>query len=133
MTGQDDYPYIRVWGRLLGYPESRIRDQVELARRDGAPADAVHRNEDGTWTTTGDVTAPHTRWQLGLAPLPPAPPDLAIIAEEAQNGLFWSARLRDRFGLTDVERASAHLLRIRFATGYIVELELRLQHPAESE
>jgi hypothetical protein len=132
MTGQHDYPYIRAWGQLIGSPESRIRDQVELARRDGAPADAVHRNEDGTWTTTGDVTAPHTRWQLGLEPLPPGPPDLATITEEAQNALFWSARLRDRFGLTDVERPRGHLLRIRFATGYIVELELRLQPPDDA-
>jgi hypothetical protein len=131
MTGQDDYPYIRAWGQLIGYPESRIREQVELAQSEGAPANAVYRNEDGSWTTTEDITAPHTRWQLGLAPLAAGPPDLAIITEEAQNALFWSARLRDRFGLTDVERPRAHLLRIRFATGYTVEMELQLQPPAE--
>jgi len=133
MTGQDNYPYIRVWGRLLGHPESRVRDQVELARSEGAPADAVYRQEDGNWITTGDITAAHTRWLLGLAPFTPGPPELAIIADETQQALFWSARLRDRFGLIDVERARPHLLHIRFATGYIVELELRLQHPVEQE
>jgi hypothetical protein len=131
MTGQDDYPYIRAWGRVIGWPESRIRDQVELAQSEDAPAEAVYRNEDGTWTTTDDITAPHTRWQLGLEPLPTGPPDLAIIGEEVQNSLFWSARLRDRFGLTDIQRARAHLLRIRFSTGYRVEVELRLQPPGE--
>jgi len=118
-------------GPTAWFYEVYIREQVERARQGGAPANAVHRNEDGTWMTTDNITSSNTRRQMGLDPLPPGPPELAIIAEELQGAVLWSPWLRDTFGLRDVELVTDHLLSIRFATGYIVELQLRLQVPSE--
>lgn len=63
-----DYVYIRKWGYMLGSTHWYIDEQVELARRDGAPQNATYRNVDGTWHTTDAITNNLTRVNLGLEP-----------------------------------------------------------------
>jgi hypothetical protein len=65
-----DYPYIRLWGKMLGSMPYYINDQVRRARKDGAPQNATFFSTDEQrWQTTDDITANQTRRILGLAPL----------------------------------------------------------------
>lgn len=50
-----------------------------------------------------------------------------VLREEA----LWSGWLCDDFGLRGIQAPTDHLLSIRFATGYTIEVELRLQPPTE--
>ena len=60
-----DYPYIRAWGRMLHSFEYYITQQVEEARRDRAPQDAIYRNHDtGSWVTFAAVTNEGTRQHI---------------------------------------------------------------------
>jgi hypothetical protein len=124
---ENDYPYIRAWGRMIGSYNSYIQLQVEQARQDGAPDDAIHKKDDGSWSTTDEITSSTTRRQLGLEPLPPRPPEAATILDEIHNTLRWSTRLRDLFGLYEVEPIGEQGLRIHFAGDYVMELELHAQ------
>jgi len=53
-----DYKYIRAWGRMLGsYPEY-IERQVERARDDKAPEDAIYEGSGvnrGQWRCFSDI------------------------------------------------------------------------------
>jgi hypothetical protein len=67
MSTQQDYPWIRVWGKYLGSSPYYIDDQVAEARRDGAPQDAIYKDSDTEeWRTIDTITSPHTRRVLGL-------------------------------------------------------------------
>ncbi|HET7713883.1 MAG TPA: hypothetical protein VFK94_06610 [Patescibacteria group bacterium] len=66
MSNTEDYKWIRAWGRLLGSRAYYIIDQVEQARKDHAPENAIYRKDDGTWATTDDITSEVTRYNLGL-------------------------------------------------------------------
>ncbi len=70
---QDNYPYIRAWGKILGSRPGYIEDQVTYATLRGAPADATFLRSNGTWATTREITRVTTRQYLGLPPLPPEP------------------------------------------------------------
>lgn len=52
-----DYKGIRFWGHMLGSSNRYIADDVERARREKAPANAIYRGEDG-WRTTDTVRTP---------------------------------------------------------------------------
>ncbi|MEB3023034.1 MULTISPECIES: hypothetical protein [Mycolicibacter] len=65
----EDYQYIRRWGRHMGSLDYYINDEIERARTDGAPANAIFRRDDGTWRTTDDITDPVLRKQFGLPDL----------------------------------------------------------------
>lgn len=67
----EDYPYIRRWGRLLRSFEYYITLQVERARREHAPANAVYRDMDGHWVTTDQIENAYARGYLGLPLLRP--------------------------------------------------------------
>lgn len=54
-----DYPYIRAWGRMMGSHSYYVDDQVEKARRNKAPQNAVYYNIN-SWQTFDKVTNPHT-------------------------------------------------------------------------
>jgi hypothetical protein len=56
-----DYKYIRAWGYMMGSFEYYVRGQVDKARRDNAPADAIYRDDDGTWHRYANVTRADTR------------------------------------------------------------------------
>ena len=43
------YRYIRAWGIMMHSYEYYIRDQIELARKDKAPEDAIFKDIDGVW------------------------------------------------------------------------------------
>lgn len=73
MSNDQDYPYVRAYGRAMGSFQYWIDMQVAEAREDNAPENATHRNADGTWSTTDDVINPTVRKMLGLEPLPEIP------------------------------------------------------------
>ena len=63
MKQPDDYPYIRAWGRLLGSMEYYIDDQIALARKEGAPADATFRSDFG-WHTVDELRDEYRKEEL---------------------------------------------------------------------
>lgn len=52
-----DYPYIRAWGKYLGSFAYYINDQIDQANQDGAPEDAVYKNNENVWVTFGQLNA----------------------------------------------------------------------------
>jgi hypothetical protein len=67
MAGRD-YPFVRAWGVVMGSGSAYIERQVEKARRDKAPPDAIYerteRGEKLGWATYRQVTSPDTRVQM---------------------------------------------------------------------
>jgi hypothetical protein len=59
-----EYKGIRAWGEMLHSYEYYIRIQIEEARADKAPEDAVFKRQDGTWATYKDITNEETRAAL---------------------------------------------------------------------
>lgn len=57
----EKYKSIAAWGRMMGSFPYYVRDQIELAQKDNAPAGATYKNDDGTWNTLANVTNIHTR------------------------------------------------------------------------
>ena len=55
-TNLPPYDYIRAWGTYLHSFNNYIQIQIDLARKENAPFDAIYRNEDGTWSTFQDIT-----------------------------------------------------------------------------
>ncbi|HEY6020210.1 MAG TPA: hypothetical protein VIY48_10000 [Candidatus Paceibacterota bacterium] len=46
-----DYKYIRAWGKIMSHHKYLVLSQVEKALAENAPADAIYRQQDGTWVT----------------------------------------------------------------------------------
>jgi hypothetical protein len=73
------YRWIPKWGELVGISQDEILAALANAWADTAPADAVYRDERGTWKTVTDLGDP-TVAALGAPrqpaaarhPLPPA-------------------------------------------------------------
>ena len=65
-----DYHWVVKWEQFMGAAQYYIDRMVRTARNDNAPANATHKNDDGTWSTTDDITSKSTRRALGLPPLP---------------------------------------------------------------
>lgn len=63
---EEAYPYIRKWGKMLSSMNYYIDDQIELARKDKAPANAIYKQDDGAWATTNDIESASTLRVLGL-------------------------------------------------------------------
>jgi hypothetical protein len=63
---EEDYPFIRKWGQLMGSRRSYVEDELQLARAEHAPANAIYRQGNSEWRTTDDVTNPKIRRALGL-------------------------------------------------------------------
>ena len=51
----NDYPYIRAWGRLLGSFDYYIEDQIAEAKRDRAPYDAIFKTGEEDWSTFSEL------------------------------------------------------------------------------
>ena len=70
-----DYPYIRKWGKMVGSMKYYIDQEVERARQENAPQNAVYRGSEyspeqkGRWITIDEVTNPDTFVKMGL-PIP---------------------------------------------------------------
>ena len=56
-----DYIYIRAWGQMMNSMEYYIRGEVDKARREKAPADAIYKNHDGKWVTYATIARDDTR------------------------------------------------------------------------
>ena len=57
-----DYPYIRAWYRISGSFPYYIEQQVELARKDNAPHDAVFRHlNQPVWYTINQIGNKETK------------------------------------------------------------------------
>jgi len=84
-TVSQDFPYIRLWGRMMGSMSYYIEDQLRLARRTNAPVNATYYREghprNNGWQTTDDISNWQTRRYLGLRELTPA----EIAAIEVQS------------------------------------------------
>ena len=58
-----DYKYIRAWGHMMGSKDYYIQDQIEQARKDKAPQDAIYW--DGLrWHVLADVMRQDTRMTI---------------------------------------------------------------------
>ena len=124
---QPSYPYIRAWGQLMGSSETHTRAQITQARTENAPATAVYRTIEGRWATTGDITRPDTRRDLGLDPLPTRAPTAADLTAHLRNLIDASDHLRDVHGLHEVTLLDAgEGLRLVFTTGHAARLHLDL-------
>jgi hypothetical protein len=63
MPNSRPYLYIRAWGEMMGSRDWYVTDQIAIARRENAPADAVYKkvaSEGGAWVSFSEVTNPHT-------------------------------------------------------------------------
>ncbi len=50
------YPFIRIWGQQRGSYPYYIDKQIEQARADNAPWNAIYRKEpEGIWVTVDDL------------------------------------------------------------------------------
>lgn len=64
------YPYIVRWCRIMGSYEYYLMSQLEKAETTKAPTNATYYCDTlKKWRTTDDVTAPSTRYDLGLEPI----------------------------------------------------------------
>jgi hypothetical protein len=94
-TGEDDYFWIRQWGQHVGSDRDAIEREVERARRDRAPDNAIYYEEQlpdsrsapggsggeqkrehgmtGIWRTTSGITDTDTRLALERAAGRPLP------------------------------------------------------------
>lgn len=75
MPLEDDYPYIRGWGKMNGSMQHYIDRQIEQARVDNAPQNAVYKRSEyssskpNEWITLDDVSNPEAFIRMGL-PIP---------------------------------------------------------------
>lgn len=56
-----DYIFIRAWGHYMGSMAYYIRDQLDIAREDKAPFNAIYKDDDGFWRTIEDIKDPLVR------------------------------------------------------------------------
>jgi hypothetical protein len=57
-----DYPYVRVWGTMMGAFDWAIEEEVQKALKQEAPANAIWSDLlGGAWSTTEDLLAPMLR------------------------------------------------------------------------
>lgn len=61
MSNSKPYDHLRAWCAMMGSYPYYVRDQIELARREDAPDDAIYRDSStGRWVTFSEVTNPST-------------------------------------------------------------------------
>ena len=56
-----DYVYLRAWCRMMGSHSYYVDGEVEAARKDKAPQNAIYRDTKGNWMTFDGVTRVTTR------------------------------------------------------------------------
>jgi hypothetical protein len=62
-TTTSDYACIRAWDRMMGSYGYYTERQIERAREDKAPADAIYFSEARKeWSRLSNVTSPATQW-----------------------------------------------------------------------
>jgi Mg/Co/Ni transporter MgtE len=71
MQPDDPYPFIRLWGNLVGESEQRIKWNIQEAMDEEAPNTAIFKsNVTGAWWTFEDIEREETkkillRWKNG--------------------------------------------------------------------
>jgi hypothetical protein len=118
---------------MIGSYDYYIEHQIQLARDEQAPADAIYQRDDGTWATTDEILRSDTRRQLGLEPLPFQEPEPSALLAPLRQAVLWIEAYRDRYGMTDVEQLDDHTLLIWFATGWRVRLTLECLPPGSPD
>ena len=68
---EQDYPYVRAWGRYMGSQEYYINGQVQRARETSAPDDAIFERhapdgsgKTGEWATWSGISDPLAKAQV---------------------------------------------------------------------
>jgi hypothetical protein len=46
LVGECQYPYIVAWGKFLGFSPETVKEYVEQAEADNAPAEAIQKSDD---------------------------------------------------------------------------------------
>ncbi|HEX5522808.1 MAG TPA: hypothetical protein VFX53_05140 [Pedococcus sp.] len=83
----DDYQYLREFYRPWGSARYFINERLREARESNAPADAVRRDDDGTWKTIDDIFSDNLRRTLGLPPTIVTPDNIGKVAAWLKNEL----------------------------------------------
>ncbi len=63
-TFKVDYPFLRAWGRMMGSYPYFVDEQVERARKEQAPSDAIYRDMQGRWARYSEIRSFMTRSAL---------------------------------------------------------------------
>ncbi len=63
---EQEYKWIRKWGEMFSYPAYYTENALMVARRDGAPQNAIYKDDRGSWVTTDDISSLTMRKNLGL-------------------------------------------------------------------
>lgn len=63
---KQDYPLIRVWCHIMGSAPYYVEDELDRAREDKAPQNAIYQKTDmdtgkRVWTTADEVTSPSNK------------------------------------------------------------------------
>lgn len=61
---RNDYRHLRAWCNMQGSSAAYTKGQLEQARRDKAPEDAVYWREESGWRTYSEVKNPETRFVM---------------------------------------------------------------------
>lgn len=51
-----DHPFVYAWCKKMGSYNYYIQAQLDLAKKEKAPANAIFRRDNGTWATTDGFT-----------------------------------------------------------------------------
>lgn len=63
MPKSENYIYLRAWNSILASPEGWNLDK---AKDEKAPADAIYRKHEGGWATYDEITSPTTKFALDM-------------------------------------------------------------------
>lgn len=61
-----DYEFIRKWENINKSSNHFIKRQIDIARKDGAPQNAIYKTLDGSWATADDIITSSMRKEFGL-------------------------------------------------------------------
>lgn len=51
----EGYPYVRIWGYIMGSKHDFIKDEIDRARTEGAPPLAIFKRDTGRWATLDSI------------------------------------------------------------------------------
>ena len=63
-TSNDDYPFIRAWGRMLCSLPGYVEAEVAEAKQCGAPLAACYHTSEGGWQTFEQIESEETKSHL---------------------------------------------------------------------
>ena len=59
-----DYKYVRAWNIMMGSFDYYINSEVEKAKQDKAPDDAIYKNHLDKWVTVSEIKNEETKRQV---------------------------------------------------------------------